>query len=145
MKLNITIEPANLNGYQNISPLKGDSLVPIDVADNSCEEIIVETIDYIPCTQVYDTLSHYISKLRHQGIITIIGTQVDIILNKYTTRQISLDELNKGLFGANQHPWDNKRSMNHIHLLNNILKKHNLMILEQHLDQDKFIIKGKRL
>lgn len=144
MKFNITIEPLELNGYTNISPLKGMNILAPKIEPNSAREIILECMDVVPVQKIEQFLALYISKLRHGGTITLCGTSASLALKALFNDQIDIVEYNKLAYGNNAHPWDIKRGLYEIDFLKTLLLKHKLKIEIQSLNGLNYIISGVR-
>jgi hypothetical protein len=147
MKINITIQPEELNGYRNISPLKGDNLLELQVENNSCREILANNIvDFIPHNIFPSVINNYVSKLRHGGKIILSGTSASLIIKGYINGTINLTRLNQLIYGDNKHAWDIKRSIIDIDIVKTILKNLGIKIESQNLSvtDNQFIIIGIR-
>lgn len=144
MKINITITPEELNGYKNISPLKGDNLLELQVENNSCVEIVALILDFIPHSIVNNVLHNYSTKLRHGGKLVLSGTSANLLIKQFINGTLDLKGLNTSIYGENKHAWDIKRSLLDIDDVKKILLQCGLKIETQILSDNKFIITGIR-
>jgi predicted SAM-dependent methyltransferase len=151
MKINISIAPDILNGYINVSSLNGDNVINLTYVDgesvenNSCTEILACTIlDYVPHTQLVNTLKNYVSKLRHGGKLIIGGTSANVLMKNFLNGDINLKELNDELFGKNEHTHDLKRSLNDVYAVSALLQKNGLKIVRKYIQYKYFNIEAIR-
>jgi len=85
-----------------LSPMYGHNLLNISeyVADSEADIIEVRNINYIPFNKLSITLTHYCRKLRLNGTIVFIGTDVYLLNKKIMNRELNLAEINNMLFGG---------------------------------------------
>jgi hypothetical protein len=146
MKLNITIQPYELSGYKNISPLTGSNVLDLPVEQAECTEIIAEDIiDYILYDKIQEVVSGYVSKLRHGGRIILGGTDVFEVSKQCLTQATPVQKINTILYGdGNPSGWGFKRSCTTIIHITSILSQLGLKITKQRLEETKFIVEAYR-
>jgi hypothetical protein len=93
MKLNICYDDkGHIANYTNIN-ISDDGLNINHVVNNSCEEIIVsDTLDYIPYENINKTLFDIIQKIRLNGKLIIVGTDVRCVCRLTATDAISIEQ-----------------------------------------------------
>lgn len=143
MKINITTDPYELSGYENVALTTTDVYTPFNLqADQGeCTEIIAEEIiDYISIDDLLDIVTHYVSKLRHGGKIILGGTDI-IELSKDILRQNkTMVEVNHEIFGTS----NLKKGCLALNDVVTVLSHLNLKITKQRLDGTKFIVEAIR-
>lgn len=156
MKVKVSIGGNPFSGYLNIDPspiIKDDKqnilLTNVktlnDIEQAECEELIVDgVIDYISAENTLNIVGIWCSKLRHNGKITIIGTDINVITKKYINGELTTPDFNELLYGKCNHPWQFKSGMINVEELCEILISYDIEILERNIEDNKFIVIGKR-
>lgn len=133
--MKVSIGP-ELAGYINF-PL--DSL-NLDVDAASCRVIFApHVLNYVPFDKFNDVIHHYVSKLRHGGVITLGGTDLTELNKAYLIRVIDLGYFNKLIYGS---------SVAGIYTLDIIadkLSELGLIISKKRLDGVEMLVEAKRL
>jgi len=102
MKLYIMVNQQPLQGYVNIDVSKH----PIDLGnldqvceDAECTEIVLNDIlRFIPYSQIPTVIQHLSKKLRHNGKVTFIFSDLNNIIRKYNKATINEQDLNNLMF-----------------------------------------------
>ena len=160
MKIKISINKFPQNGYLNIDPCPNIpeeyagnfQIIQADyrnidelVFDSECDEIIVEDVlDYIPTKSVKDNIICWAKKLRSEGTITIVGTDIEETMKLYFNRTSAVEDLNVKLYGEGDHPWHFKCGMTTLSYVTGVLKDLNLKITYRNFKDNKFIVTAKR-
>lgn len=146
MKLNITIQPYELNGYLNISPLKGENIWQLSAEPAECMEIIAEDIvDYIPNADLENVVKNYVSKLRHGGKIILGGTDVFEVSKRISMQSKDISELNQLIYGVESPTgWGFKRGISSIIYISSLLSQLGLRITKQRLNDCQYIVEAYR-
>jgi len=146
MKLNITIQPYELSGYKNISPLTGSNILDLPVEKAECTEIIGEDIiDYISYDKIQEVVTGYVSKLRHGGRIILGGTDIFEVAKQCITQSNPVQKTNQLLYGdGNPSGWGFKRSCTTILHISSIFSQLGLKVTKQRLSETKFIVEAFR-
>jgi predicted SAM-dependent methyltransferase len=146
MKIYIHVNKNTISGYFNIN-LVTDS-IDLNNMNSICEraeclEIIIdEAIEHLNHQQCSVFLSQFITRLRLNGKLIIIGTDIDMVINKYYNGQLSAEEFNTTIFGTSS---IKKTSIYSIQHIQNILTENGLKIDSVELNSDcKFSIISKR-
>jgi len=147
MKYRLAIDDFELNGYTLISPLKGQNPIKIGeyLDDGEAEEIICDNIlENIPTENLMVFIRALSSKLKHGGILVFTGTDVMMLVEKYTRGEISIIDFNKILFGLKNYAWAFKLACITLSDINEICEQVGLKVLERKLDGTEFCIKVQR-
>ena len=84
MRLNLGSGDQHLDGYENLDGKQGDSLYPLNVEDESCEEIRAShCLEHFSHTEVHAVLKHWVSKLKPGGMIRIAVPNFEKIAKDY--------------------------------------------------------------
>jgi Glu-tRNA(Gln) amidotransferase subunit E-like FAD-binding protein len=160
MKVKLSIGQTPWTGYLNIDPAPQSTSNKIDdykivagdirnidafVEDAECQELIVQgAIDYVPIRLVVDVLHHWIKKLRHKGIITITGTNLESLFKLYLNGQLTTLDINQLLYGVCEHPWTYKSSCICLEEVDEVFRKAGLNIIRKKIEESSFTIVGQR-
>ena len=139
MKLNIFVTEPKSRFDQNI-PLSGLSNIDNFVEDSECMEIVVESLDYIPMSQIVGVLEKLVTKLRHGGTISITGTDLLDMGRVIVERLYTTEELNEAIFGEGLP----KRSSLPLEELTNLLKSFGLKIMKKRLQSSMNYVEAIR-
>ncbi len=105
MKIYITNDNTELEGYIPFSPLRGNNIRVLDddlVGDSECTEIFAPTIlDYIPISCLVETLRNYVKKMRKGGKIMLGGVNLHLVCLMVARREINPIQANQIIFGNN--------------------------------------------
>ncbi len=156
MKLNLLFDSDNvLSGYTNVDPyadekdkrkIKGD----VDNLDYLCEEaecqhiIAVNVLDHFSSKDVDHILEHWISKLRHKGIITIGGVDLVEISKAINNNYIDLIQANIMLFGLQSEVWQTKKACLTSSSIIIALQNCGLRIIKNRINNYQYSIEGER-
>lgn len=78
-----------IDGYRTLTAVHG-SVKLNDVPRNACESIVIDNcMDSLKEDQILEQLS---SKLRKEGIITIVGTDIYVLSQNLLNKNISIDD-----------------------------------------------------
>lgn len=108
------------------------------ICDNGeCEEIIAhDVIQYLPVNKVVETITHWVGKLAHKGIIRISADDCYEICRNFTRYNITLLECNTALYGRySEKPYLQKRAQFTLKGLTELLVQLGLKITKKRLDQ----------
>jgi len=159
VKLNlIYFDDDILSGYINIHPWamseQEDPIVRIGnlfnlgifVDDSEANEIIAnKVVDYLSPQEFDQAIGEWIKKLRHGGQLTIIGTDLYMVLKDAISFKISAKKANKLIFGQQSQEFILKRQLLNCRGVALLLEKEfGLEILEQKYDGYNFIVTGRR-
>ena len=98
MKIYISTKEPEDKNYTHIS-----NVMMLDKAVLDCEATDIIVDDYLSQfseSELPQLLSKILSKLRLDGTITLVDTDVDILSMRYTRGDINIKDLNELLFGA---------------------------------------------
>lgn len=147
MKVLITINEDNIEGYLKISPMLGHYLNDISnlVEDNECLEILAPTIiNYLPFNQLQQIITGWVSKLRHGGKIVLGGTDLYEISKRVTRGEIDTDLANVLIYGQQTGVWDVKRSQLNLKDVSDLLSHLGLKIITKKLDGIDMVVEAIR-
>lgn len=155
MKLNILYNDDRVRqGYLNIDPFANnkESVRVGDpknldefVDDGECVEIVaLDVLDHYPSTEVDNVLMHWLSKLRHGGIITIGGNDFDSISSAYKMGRIDLIKLNELLYGLQGEDASYQYSCLSINTMIDFLQGQGLKVIMKRVNKYKFVVKAER-
>lgn len=78
-----------IDGYRTLTAVHG-SVKLNDVPRNACESIVIDNcMDNLKEDQILEQLSN---KLRKEGVITIVGTDIYVLSQNLLNKNISIDE-----------------------------------------------------
>ena len=81
------------------------------VDDAEAQEIIaLDVIDYIPLTDINAVIKHWVSKLRHGGLLIIGGTDLFEVSKAFAQYRLDITEANKLIHGEQSKPYLVKRT-----------------------------------
>lgn len=159
MKVRISVGQKPISSYLNIDPspnIEKDKIGQFDcylcdirniselVEEAGCEELLVETLDYIRSGEIIEVIQHWISRLRHKGKIIIKGTNLESAVKKFLNGEITTLDLNILLFGEGNHPWSYKNGCINLEEVDEILRKGGLKIVSKQIIGTEFIIAAQR-
>lgn len=138
MKVNLHNGKSELDGYTNINILKHSNFD--DQVDNAeAIEILADGIlNLVFPNDLSNTLSYWISKLRHGGKITFVFIDLYEISRAYFQHKLNINDATNLLYGNN--------NQNCISLLelSNFLKQAGLKIIKKRTANYKSVIVAKR-
>jgi hypothetical protein len=152
MKLNLTLNGEARDGYTNIDPfpsadprkVRGDIRNLTEVDDGEAEEIIaIDVLDRFTLPDTEKVITHWISKLKHGGELTIGFTDLIELAKAIANRSVNLDQANQILFGSGQ-AWEQKRTALAVVPVCNMLRSKGLNITLKRSQAFKAIIKAVR-
>lgn len=146
-KVRLAFDDFELNGYELITPLKGQNPVKINnyLDDGEADEIICDNIlEYVPISNLMEFIKALSGKVKHEGTITFVGQDLMIISEAYIRGEIDILSLNKTLFGLANHAWNFKLSCVTLSDVNEICGQLGLKVLERKLNNTEFVIKVQR-
>jgi hypothetical protein len=83
----VTVHP---NGIENIDNIIGQA---------ECLELIADDcINHVPGTKLLDCITNWVSKLRHNGKLTITGNDAEVLCKAYLNGELDTKEFNEALF-----------------------------------------------
>jgi len=147
VKAFITISEPAIEGYTYISPLLGHYLNDISnlVENNECTEILAPSIiNYLPFNQLQQTISNWVSKLRHGGKIIIGGYDMYEIAKRIVRGEIETDLANVLLYGQQINVWDVQRSQITLTDLVDLMTHLGLKVIKKKLDGVEMIVEAVR-
>ena len=147
MKVLITIDEPNIEGYLKISPMLGHYLNDISnlVDDNECLEILAPTIiNYLPFNQLQQIITGWVGKLRHGGKIVIGGIDLYEVSKRVVRGEIETDLANALLYGTQNGVWDVRRSQLNLKDISDLLSHLGLKIITKKLDGIDMIVEAVR-
>lgn len=152
MKLNLTLGHPPINGYLNVDPFfdhDGKTKCDLDklecVDDGECSEILaIDVLEYVPVPIADQTLTHWVSKLAHKGVLVIGGTNLRQVCKCILDKTLDIDRANQILYGEQRFPGDLKYGMVDMERLCAALQTKGLKVISKQLDGLKMIVKGER-
>lgn len=166
MKINITLGDKDiLTGYLNIDPTHDASdlnvltkeslsrnIVKADIRNldshienAECKEIIVNSVsDFLEFEDAIAAIKHWVSKLRHNGKLVIIGSDAHEICKQFLQGDIELPEFNKKIHGDFSEPWDVKMSHFTMESMSELLQSLDLNISKKRIRNTNFIVEAVR-
>lgn len=96
MKLNILKDTSKkIENYNNII-ISEDNIDLSNIVDNSCEEILCfDSLDFVAYDKINQVIGSMLSKLRLNGSLIIVGTDIRSISRLVLNETISYEEFNK--------------------------------------------------
>lgn len=118
---------------------KNSLLLDQHVEDGEAEELIIDgVLEFVPIVDVMDTLTRWVKKLRHGGIIIINGYDAYLICKAFTEFNITIEQFNIMIHG-------NGKSVNLTCMgLSHFLSDAGLKIKQRRIDQFKYSIEAIR-
>jgi hypothetical protein len=97
-KLYVTCQMQEFPDGDNVFGLQLLDLRNVDAAGYDLIEVS-DTLDFLPYINRINTLNLLISKLRHKGSMTILGSDLNLVTMAYQLKNIDEVQLNNLLFG----------------------------------------------
>ena len=155
MKLNLIRTPSDyLNGYTNVSVFIDQTHPDVvlsnyenlqGVEDNEATEIrAIDIIDYYPLERQDQLFDHWISKLRHGGVITVGGVDLVEMAQLLYHYNVTTEDFNSIFFGASKETWQRRQSVQPMHRLANLLSQKGLEVIEKFITGQRFVVKVRR-
>lgn len=157
-KVNLLIDNpgGTLSGYDNIDPftpdddkfgrIKGDvSNLDHEVDNGEASEILAHGIlNYYSGEHVDGVLSNWVSKLAHGGQLTVSGVDLRAVCRDYLNGNLPIEDANEILFGTHTKPWDFKKSVFSIDIVEQVLRTKGLKILSKRVHKTSLYITCER-
>lgn len=155
MKLNLIRNSTEfLNSYTNVSLFCDPNLPDLILADYSDLDFVADSeakeiralniLPFMDRNKVQETLSHWVSKLRHGGILKIGGPDLYEICRNVELFQLSFNNANVLLYGTLDTPWNIKKSCYSMHEMSAELANRGLKIVTKYITDYNYIIEGVR-
>jgi len=147
MKVFITVTEPDIEGYFNISPLKGHLLSDLSnmIDDNECLEILApEMIDYIPINQMETIIGAWVKKLRHGGKIILGGKDIYEIAKRIVRGEFDTKVANLVMYGSQSGVWDISRGKINLKDLVDLLERFGLQITKKKLNGIDMLVEAQR-
>lgn len=88
MKLNLGSGSQTLEGYENIDRMFGTEVYPLNVPDNSCDEIRAShVLEHFGYKEAFAVLRHWVSKLKPGGVLKIAVPDLRKVAEQYLNRK----------------------------------------------------------
>jgi hypothetical protein len=143
MQLIVTNTTDSYGTHKVLSPMLGDNIYNPDIQPSECDSILFTLTDTIPAQSLTPLLELYISKLRHGGVMTVLGTDIYQVSLAIVNRSIDVLVANKLIFGgpdiSNLH--SSLVSINDIVI---ILEEAGLKITKKALNGVSYVVEAKR-
>lgn len=143
MKLRISNETQDDGDVTIVSPLRGNNIYQLDVADSECDEIVCLLTDKIPVYLIGEVLAGYVKKLRHNGKIIFVGKDILEIARRMLNRNMNILQGNEYLFGGPE-----AHNLNSSCVCANdiaaILQKLGLKIVRKSIDEFTYTVEAQR-
>lgn len=122
MKVQLTLGQPALNGYMCLDPLTSPNQTdkiqcdptnvdPIVDHNEASELLVLDVIDYVPLFLREKVLTHWMSKVAHNGILILSATDMSELSRLIYNGQFSdAVSTNHALFGSGQNLWTIKKS-----------------------------------
>ena len=145
MKIIIANEyPDIKEGEVLISPLNGGNIFSLDnVANSECSSIKCYLVDKIPLIVINPTIQGYVSKLRHGGRLSLIGTDLNQVCISIINRYSNIMDANRQLFGGPE-SYNLNSGMYCISDISAILQGAGLEITKKSLDNNQYLVEAVR-
>lgn len=153
MKVNIILNTTDVrSGYVNIDPFANPqdptkiqcdpgNLAMID--DNECEELIaLDVLDFVNPRDRDNILNHWISKLAHEGSLTIGGREIYDVAKIIFMRAADLNQSNQLLYSSDGSLY--RLGLSSVDYVRNTLEGKNLVIDMVKIENCQYIIKAVR-
>jgi hypothetical protein len=115
------------------------------VDDAECEELVaLDIIDFLSIASRQVVLDHWITKIRHGGIITIGGLDIVDITRAVSTQQISIGQANLYIYGQQSAPWQHRYSSVDVKTMILTLQEKGLRILKRRTNNFFYMITAER-
>lgn len=140
----MTPNPVNIDSdYTHVS---GEAVVQLNLvceANEAIEIRAVDTLDFFPPTQVDKALEHWLSRLAHGGIISIVATEIREVARGLLNGAITLDQANQLLYGTYEDN-DIKCCALSMDQLCEVLVNKGLKILRKRIENYKLLVVAQR-
>lgn len=157
MKVNLLIGGYPLNGYLNLDPLAqpndaskvNHTLENLDdiIDNNECTELLAyNVIDTFPINVRQQVLSHWLSKIEHNGVFVLSGLDINKAARLITSCDISIGDINTLLYGPCLNMWSINKGAWSLHdAINAIMSNGQFKILTKSFNGLNYIVKAQRL
>jgi hypothetical protein len=134
MKILITENlSSTIEGY-NVLPVVQGNLKIVDIPRNACESIIIDNcMDHLKQEDILESLA---GKLRKEGVINVIGTDIYVLSQKLINKDISIDEFCSYA--------SNTKKMWSMEKIISVLKNFNMTIVTATLQGLRYDIRAQR-
>lgn len=143
MQLIVTNTTDSYGTHKVISPILGDNIYNPNVEQSECESILFTLTDTIPANTLTGLLELYISKLRHGGVITVLGTDIYQVALAIVNRNIDILSANQLIFGG-PNVSDFHSSLVSINDIAIILEEAGLIITKKALNGMSYTVEARR-
>ncbi len=143
MQLIVTNTTDNYGVHTVLSPLSGDDIYNPNVEDSECESILFTLTDTIPISMLANVIKLYIQKLRHGGVITLLGTDIYQVCLAIANRNVNILDANKLLFGGPSVS-DMHSSLVSTNDVANLLEEFGLKITKKALNGISYVVEAQR-
>ena len=157
MRINLYMSGVARSGYLNISPFATQSVDNPQVIrgsvsnldefaeDSEADEILaLSVVDFLPARNVEESITHWVSKLRHGGSITISGLDINLACKAVARQEIDLATANQLIYGNQSATWDHRKASLNILAVVDMLKTKGLKITSKRFDNYDYIVKAER-
>ncbi len=146
MKLNLFIDPnkqTEVPNYINVSNIGNfDTIAEF----GECSEIVgLDIIEYIPHNLLRETLSYWVSKLAHGGLLTLSATHLETLIKAYYRKELKNQLFNELLFGKQDLPCNFKKGSVNLEEIRDFLISLKTKVVECRIVGTQFFIKVVRL
>lgn len=147
MKLYLTNDKSELDGFMTISPLLGFNTRELDndlVADSEVEEFFAPNIiDFIPVEMLLETIKKYLKKIRKGGKITLGGVDLYLASLLVARREINPIEANLLFFGR-MTAHESKSGLSGCNDIAGILTELGIKVTKKTLSGVNYLVEGVR-
>lgn len=161
LKIRMSVGKKPLVGYVNIDPVpqvevdkqKEFDIRPIDFRkieqatfDAESNEVFLDgCLDYVKRADLTNFIMLCVSKLRKNGVIHLIGTDLLVLNRMLFNGQISEEDFNKAAFGVGNHPWSFKNGLSNLNTIVEILQNLQLKITNLSYNGAEYNVSARRI
>jgi hypothetical protein len=158
MKVNLLIGGYPLNGYLNIDALSqqdqtsnklNHNLENLDdiIDNNECTEFLANgVIDTFPISVRSKVVSHWLSKIEHNGIFVLSGLDLNKAARFIMSSEVDINSINTVLYGPCNNMWTiNKGAWSVNEAVNSILSAGQFKILSKSFRGLHYVVKAQRI
>lgn len=112
---------------------------------NELDELVAMGIlDHFPMKQADEVLDHWLSRLKHGGILTVSVTDLRQVARELLDNTADIADINKLLYGEQEQPWQYKYCVFTTSILTNILRAKGYEIVRSVSTSKKAVVTVRR-
>ncbi len=150
MKLNLLLDNHNdvRSGYVNVDPFAPEqdkygrvradvnNLDAVVEAGEATKIVVSDILSYFPPEQVDEILTNWLSKLAHGGTLAVTVVDLREVARKFLANIIPIEDMQSLLHGAQEQPWQFRKSSLTLPLLIEVFTTRGYKILSKRIQNN---------